>query len=236
MHIHVLRHVPFEGPALISEWAQDRGHDLTESFAITEEYPALADVDWLVIMGGPMSADDDAGNPWLAAEKRYVSAAVEEGLLVLGICLGAQILAEAIGGNVARNPVREIGWYPVTLSGAGIASQAFRAWPTTFLAGHWHGDTFTLPEGVPSAASSAATANQAFVTGDDRVVGLQFHLEWDGPAIGELSGECSADLDGQGAWVQTSEEFFEHARNLVPCTRDLLFALLDEMAFIGPKA
>jgi len=236
MRIHSILHVPFEGAGSIAEWAVERGHTLTDSIALTEEFPALSDVDWLVVMGGPMAADDEAASPWLAAEKRYIAEAVAAGKLVLGVCLGAQVLAEVLGGRVKRNPEREIGWYPVTLSPAGIASQVFRMWPTTFLAGHWHGDTFELPEGIPSAASSEACPNQAFVTAEDRVVGMQFHLEWDGPALAELVGECSADFDGGGRWVQPIDEFLDHARGVVPCTRDLLFALLDEMAFIGPKA
>ena len=112
MRVHVIRQVPFEGPAAIAEWAAERGHEVTESLALLEEFPDPADVDFLVLMGGPMAADDEAANPWLHAEKRFAAAVIAAGRPVLGVCLGAQILAEVIGGTVRRNDVAEIGWYP----------------------------------------------------------------------------------------------------------------------------
>lgn len=236
MRMHALLHAAYEGPGLIADWAQERGHTLTDSFGLTEEYPALDEIDWLVVMGGPMDADDEVASPWLVAEKHYVRAAVDAGKLVLGVCLGSQLLAEVLGGRVIRNPELEIGWFPVTLTRAGITSQVFRAWPETFVAGHWHGDNFELPPGVESAAVSAACPNQAFAMSGDRVVGLQFHLEWDGPALSALVAECGDAMQRGGAWVQTADEMLDRARGTVPCTRDLLYALLDEMAFLGTSA
>jgi GMP synthase-like glutamine amidotransferase len=228
MRIHCIEHVAYEGPGTIAWWASDRGHVLTAGLARDGDLPPLAEVDLLVVMGGPMGALDDASYPWLADEKRYIADAAHSGTRVLCVCLGAQILAVALGGSVRRMPEREIGWYPVTLSAAGRSSRVFGGWPDTFVAGHWHGDTFELPEGVMSAASSDACANQAFETAGGRVVGLQFHLEWAREDLDGLIAPFGEQLAEGGTHVATARELTADPVRF-DTTRTLLFDLLDRM-------
>jgi GMP synthase-like glutamine amidotransferase len=235
MRIHIVQHVPFEGPGLIAEWAAEQGHDLDIGLAITESYPSPEVIDLLVVMGGPMDADDEIASPWLTAEKRFIAEAIAEGRLVLGICLGAQILAEVLGGRVKRAEQPEIGWYSVRLTGEGASEPLFDRWPDEVVVGHWHGDTFDLPLGLEPALSSEITPNQAFVF-DDRVVGLQFHLEWDERTLNALISESADDLDDDGPTIMTAEEFAAGAAEHVPACRELLFGLLDDMADLGPRA
>lgn len=231
MRLHVIQHVDFEGPGLIAEWAVESGHSLDTTLALTEEFPALTEFDWLVVMGGPMEADDDDESPWLPAERAFIASAVDAGKLVLGVCLGAQLVAAAIGGRVKRNTEPEIGWFPVRLTAEGARSRVFGVLPDEFVPASWHGDTFDLPLGVDSAAASAVTANQAFEY-EDRVWGLQFHLEWDAAALADLMSRCGDDLDS-GPWVQSAEAILGRPELLAE-SRELLYQLLDAMEEVGP--
>jgi GMP synthase-like glutamine amidotransferase len=233
MRIHVIQHVPFEGPALIGEWADECDHSVEVTHAITEEYPSVGEIDFLVVMGGPMDADDEDSSPWLVPEKHFIADAIAAGKLVLGVCLGAQIIAEVLGGRVLRADEREIGWYPVALSSEGGSEPLFARWPDEVVVGHWHGDTFQLPLGMEPVLFSEATRNQAFVF-DGRVVGLQFHLEWDAETIEALLEACPDDLEDGGEHVMTAEEFAAGAAAHVPDCRELLFELLDAMEQAGP--
>lgn len=232
MHAHAICHVPYEGPALIGQWAHQRGHLLTTSLAHTEESPPASETDMLIVMGGPMDADDEVASPWLTAEKAYVRAAIAAGLPVLGVCLGAQILAEAIGGVVRRAEQPEIGWFPVGLTQHGANQPLFGLWPTQFTAGHWHFDTFDLPAGVEPVLASDLTPNQAFLYGD-RVVGLQFHLEWTPEALEDLAREAGDDLP-PGLFVQEPATMVEEACLYQPVAATLLFELLDGLAEMAP--
>lgn len=206
MRIHVVKHVPFEGPALIARWALERGHSLTESLSLFEEHPPLGEFDLLVVMGGPMSADDHAAHPWLDAEKRFVEESVSAGRSVLGVCLGAQVIASALGAEVRRNAQKEIGWYPVQTTPEAADDPVLSALPERLVVGNWHGDTFGIPDGGTLAASSAACPNQAFSIDAGRVVGLQFHLEWDRTALDALLAECGDELSDCGRFVSTPAE------------------------------
>ncbi len=228
LRIRIVRNIAFEGPALIGEWATARGHSLTESLAVTEQYPRASDVDLLVVMGGPMDADDHDASPWLAAEKAFVRDVLGAGGRVLGVCLGAQVLAEVAGGRVKRNPVREIGWFPVRATEAGRRDPRFAAFDGAVV-GHWHGDTFDLPAGVDPLLSSDATSNQAFVTADGRGVGLQFHVEWTEESLAELVRGCEDELCEGGPYVMSGEEMLAHATRHIGTCRRLLFTLLDSL-------
>jgi GMP synthase-like glutamine amidotransferase len=229
MRLHVIQHVPFEGPALIAEWAAECGHELTTGLALTEEYPACDDVDLLVVMGGPMDADDEVASPWLHAEKHYIAECIAAGHAVLGVCLGAQILAEVLGGRVRRNPQAEIGWYPVSKTDEGRLARLIASWPDSFVVGQWHGDTFDLPEGFEPILSSEACANQAFVF-EGRVVGLQFHLEWSEESLGALIDACGSELEASGLFTSSAIQILDEAAERIAANRALLFALLDGLA------
>lgn len=187
MRIRVLQHVAHEGPGAIEAWAASRGHSL----AVTrldrgEPLPGVADFDALVAMGGPMSANDEAFYPWLAPEKRLVTAAIQEDRRILGVCLGSQIIASALGRRVYAASEAEIGWFPVRVRvAAAAASRTFAAMPERFTPFHWHGETFDLPEGAKHLAETDLCPHQAFEIefdggpsrGGALVLALQFHME-----------------------------------------------------------
>lgn len=235
MRMHVIRHVDFEGPAAIAEWAAERGHDVSETLALTEQYPPVSDIDMLVVMGGPMAADDEAGHPWLHAEKHYVAEAIEADRLVFGVCLGAQILAEVCGGSIGPNPIREIGWYPVTLSEMGRLDPVFSVFEDGLVVGHWHGDTFSVPGSAQLTMSSDACANQAFSLMDGRIVGVQFHLEWGEDSVFDLVEHCAAELDG-GPRTMDAAQLLEGSKVHGPRCRTVLWSLLDKMVATRAKA
>ncbi|MBI5231444.1 MAG: type 1 glutamine amidotransferase [Coriobacteriales bacterium] len=235
MRIHVIKHVPFEGPGRIADWASARGHTITESLALTCEYPDPADTGLVCVMGGPMDADDHGASPWLTEEKAWLRAFIDGGGRALGVCLGAQILAELIGGRVERNPEREIGWFEIEMTESGRRSGVFAQWPERAVVGHWHGDTFALPPSVSSVASSLATANQAFEY-DGRVVGLQFHLEWSASGLRALVDACGGELSGGGRFVQSAEEMLIDADEHSEICESMLWSLLDAVAREAPGA
>ncbi len=202
MHLHYLQHVPFEGPGSIATWAQARNHRISATRLYAgDRLPPIETLDWLVIMGGPMSVHDEAAHPWLVDEKRYLARAIEAGKTVLGICLGAQLIAAVSGARVYRNAEKEIGWFPVEKTAAARASALGSGLPEVVEAFHWHGETFDLPAGGVHLARSAACEHQAFVCAE-RVVGLQFHLETTRAAAEELIRHCAGDLV-DGPFVQS---------------------------------
>jgi GMP synthase (glutamine-hydrolysing) len=144
--------------------------------------PSVEGYDGLIVLGGPMSAWDDANHPHLAGEVRAIEAAVASGTPVLGICLGAQLLARALGASVRPAPAKEIGWYDVSLTEAGRSDPVLRAFSATERVFQWHGDTFDLPADATHLAHGSLCANQAFRYGES-AYGLQFHLEADASLI-----------------------------------------------------
>jgi GMP synthase-like glutamine amidotransferase len=166
--------------------------------------PSPADFEWLVALGGPMSVNDEREHAWLAPEKRLVRTAVEGGKRVLGVCLGAQLVASALGARVARNREREIGWLPVERVAGADALAPGRALPERFTAFHWHGETFELPRGAVPLARSAGCERQAFAIGE-RVLALQFHVETTRAAAEALIANCGDEMT-PGPYVQKPDE------------------------------
>lgn len=229
MRVHAIEHVPYEGPALIAEWAVERGHTLTTTLALTEAYPLVEEVGLLVVMGGPMGVGETDRYPWLVAEKDYLRATLEAGTPTLGVCLGAQLIIDVEGGSVYRAERPEIGWYPVLRTEAAWRDPVFGEFPDTLTAGHWHADTFSLPGSAVPMVSTGACPNQAFTLWDGRVAGVQFHLEWTPAALDELIAHCSADLDEVGPYIMSRDEMLERAQECLPTCRRALFGLLDAL-------
>lgn len=203
MHIHCIQHVPIEGPAAIADWAAARGHALTAVHPYAgDALPAPGAVEWLLVMGGPMSVHDAAAHPWLAAEQAFLAQAIERGATAIGVCLGAQLLAQALGAPVRRAPFPEIGWLPVELSAAGRASPLLAHLPPVITVFQWHGDAFDLPPGAVQLARSAGCEQQAFLWGG-RVLGLQFHLESTPESVALLCEHCAGEIV-PGPWVQNA--------------------------------
>jgi GMP synthase-like glutamine amidotransferase len=214
MRIACLQHIEYEGPGAIAMWAHDRGHTLETIAPLFERYPGMDDLDMLVVLGGPMGAYEDAAYPWLVSEKRFIHEAVDAGKLVFGVCLGAQLIASAMGGDAHPHAAREVGWFPARLTDAGRASRVLSVLPDECVVGLWHGDTYDLPEGVETAMTTEACANQAFEMRDGRVVGVQFHLEWTDDALRGLARRHGDWLESGGPYVQTRERFLHPGRAL----------------------
>lgn len=226
MRIVCLEHASYEGPGTIAEWAEERGHhfEIIRPYAEPFKHPATPDM--LVVMGGPMNVYQEDEHPYLAEEKCFIAACVEAGSAVLGVCLGAQLLSVALGGEVSRNPEPEIGWYPVELTSAGAGSPVLGVLPETFTAMQWHGDTFSIPSGAVQAARSAACENQAFEIDGGRVLGVQFHLEATPAMMMSLVEHHPDHLEMPGRWISSAQEMVPDA-DTFSRTRALQYRLLD---------
>ncbi len=175
MRVLVFRHVPFEDLGLIARALDKAGVDYgyVDLFA-GAAVPAVEDADGLIFMGGPQSANDPL--PYIRTELELIGRAAAAGRPLLGVCLGSQLIAKALGARVYRNGVKEIGWYPVSWSEAAARDGLFGGLSRPEMIFHWHGETFDLPPGAELLASSEACRHQAFRVGGN-VYGLQFHLE-----------------------------------------------------------
>jgi GMP synthase-like glutamine amidotransferase len=202
MKVHVLQHVPFEGLGSIRFWLEERDAQVgyTRCFA-NDPFPSLEDIDLLIALGGPMGVNDETELPWLRAEKQVVRDAVAKDTAVLGVCLGAQLIASALGSRVYPNPVKEIGWFPIQ---AVTAEEYAFHFPSECLVFHWHGETFDIPKGAARLAKSGPCANQAFQL-KRNVIGLQFHLETTPDSAHSILENCRGELT-PGPYVQTERE------------------------------
>lgn len=195
MRIHYLQHVPFEGLGNMQPYFESFNEVKISRTRLYDDeiLPNHDQYDWLIIMGGPMSVHDETILPWLRAEKLFIKGAIEAGKIVLGVCLGAQLIAETLGATVTKNPETEIGWFPLE-PGTQMQSSIFNElFQSDVLAFHWHGETFDLPEGANHLASSEACKNQAFSI-DDRVIGFQFHLETTPQGAEDLVTHCADEM------------------------------------------
>ena len=232
MRVHYLQHVPFEGLGAIEGYMREKGHELscTRLFA-GETLPAVDSFDWLIVMGGPMGIYDEDQYPWLADEKVCIGQAIRAGKTVLGVCLGAQLIADVLRARVYFGGHREIGWFDITRAAEAEQTTLSKALPEKTEVFHWHGDTFDIPEGAVRLAESAACKNQGFVYGN-RVVALQFHLETTPESAAALVGNCRAELDGSD-FVQSEEEIlagFAKYTGLNLILTDVLAALEEQTA------
>ena len=180
--------------------------------------PSVDGYHGLIVLGGPMNVDQTDAHPHLEAEVRAIHQAIERDIPVLGICLGAQLIAKALGSSVRPNPQKEIGWYDVAVSDEGSRDPLFSHFSQSEKLFQWHGDTFAIPEGAVHLASSETCANQAFRYGD-KVYGLQFHLEVDEPLVERWLGipvhrQEIASLDGQVRLEQIRSDTARHSDRL----------------------
>ncbi|MDF5711812.1 MAG: type 1 glutamine amidotransferase [Nostoc sp. S4] len=205
MKIHYLQHVPFEGLASIEQWATKKNYILSVTkFYDSDILPSVDDLDWLIVMGGPMNIYEDNKYPWLSLEKHFIAEAINKNKIVIGICLGSQLIADVLGSKVYKGQEQEIGWYPIKVTTEAQNSEIFASLPASFTVFHWHGDTFDLPPGAVRLAYSEVCANQAFIYGD-RVLGLQFHLESTKDSVCQLIENCGSELIA-GKYIQKPEE------------------------------
>jgi GMP synthase-like glutamine amidotransferase len=163
--------------------------------------------------------------PWLKKEKEFIAKAIADHKILLGVCLGSQLIADVLGGKVSKNQYKEIGWFPVSLTREARNSSIFSSLPVTFTAFHWHGDTFNIPHGAARVAQSEGCANQAFEFG--RVIGLQFHLEYSKKSIDLMFQNCSDELV-DGKYIQTPNEIISKMPNVHEMNKTLNL-ILDNM-------
>lgn len=228
LKIHYFQHVPFEGLGSIEEWISLSGHSLTTTrFFESTTMPEVSDIDWLIVMGGPMSVNDEKHYPWLVNEKRFIRKAIDAGKTVLGICLGSQLVSAALGAKVYQNKEKEIGWFDIEPTCYAKSDRLFFDMERKMKVFHWHGDTFDLPEGAVHLAFSKGCKNQAY-SYKDRVLALQFHLE---PTENSLLQMIDAGREEliSGKYVQTEQELIKYSRFIEP-GREILFTLLNRLA------
>jgi GMP synthase-like glutamine amidotransferase len=202
MRILFLQHDPLDGPGAMIEWAEARGHTVATCLICEgAPLPPIESFDLLVSLGGPMGAYEEDLLPWLGIEKQYLRQTVAAGKKILGLCLGCQLLAEALGGKAFRHTCKEFGWQPIEPLPQGAdwfgTQKPFKAF-------QWHGDTYSLPPEAVQIATNGACDQQAFVIGN-QVLGLQFHLEW----TEQMARDALADPGAappKSPFVQSPEE------------------------------
>jgi GMP synthase-like glutamine amidotransferase len=232
MRFHWLQNVAFEDAANVGVWAGRRGYDVTGTRLYAgEALPEVGEIDALAIMGGPMNIYQHRDYPWLPDEKRFIERAIRLGTPVVGVCLGAQLIADVLGARVTQNPQIEIGWFPVTLTPEAADSRIAGALPKQFLAFHWHGDTFAIPAGATRLAESKACANQAFAYANN-VLALQFHLDYSAASVETMLDHCGHELI-EAPFVQDRQQI-TGALARTEDTRQLLGSLLE--SFLDPRA
>jgi GMP synthase-like glutamine amidotransferase len=228
LRIHYFQHVAFEGLGSIEEWISENGHSLSLTrFYNGEELPDLSDLDMLIVMGGSMSVNDEDIYPWLVHEKQFIKKAIDADKIVLGICLGSQLVSSSLGAKVYPNKEKEIGWFDISLTPEALSGRLFHDLGERVKTFHWHGDTFDLPEKAVLLASSDAARNQAYLYGE-KVLALQFHLEPTLRSMQQMIEHGRDDLT-PGPYVQTEEQLTAD-KQLFESNRKLLFALLNRLA------
>ncbi|HAM41927.1 MAG: hypothetical protein A3I71_01820 [Omnitrophica WOR_2 bacterium RIFCSPLOWO2_02_FULL_63_16] len=178
----VIQHVPHERLGSFEGCLTEAGCRLLTVAMAEAAPPTLNGIDGLIVMGGPQSVYDQDRHPWMAIELALLREALRKGLPILGVCLGAQMLAAALGARVTKNPQKEIGWYPVMREPGADGDPLFEAFGSTETVFQWHGDTCALPKDAIRLASSPLCMEQAFRYRDN-VYGLQFHVEVTEPMI-----------------------------------------------------
>ncbi|MEO8852490.1 MAG: type 1 glutamine amidotransferase [Ginsengibacter sp.] len=228
LRIHYFQHVPFEGLGNIEHWCNENEHTLSCTlFYENSNFPDLQKLDWLIIMGGPMGVNDEKKYGWLSTEKEYINQAIEANKTVIGICLGAQLIAQILGSNVYQNEQKEIGWFPIELTGEARKHKLFSGLKDPITVFHWHGDTFDLPKNSIRIASSEACKNQGFLY-QNNVLGLQFHLETTKESLEKMIQNGRAELK-KAKLIQTETEI-ESEQDFFDGDRQILFTLLDRLA------
>jgi GMP synthase-like glutamine amidotransferase len=229
MHAHCFQHVSFEGMGAIEPWLIQKGFTISyTSFFENQVLPDIRTIDCLIVMGGPMSVNDEEQYPWLVAEKQFIRDCIAQRKAVIGICLGAQLIASAMGSKIYRNEVKEIGWFPVIRKITNNFTQAVQ-FPERITVFHWHGETFDLPEGATLIASSEQCRNQIFMLGS-KVIGFQCHLETTDLSLNALIENCANEII-PAPYIQTADEMRKQYNVHGNKMREVLYGVLEEINF-----
>lgn len=218
MRVAILQHEPNEWVGSMVSWFKDKNYQLTTTMLyLGDPLPSLDDFDWLLIMGGGMSVYEEDTYPWLVTEKQLIRDAISANKKVLGICLGGQLIASALGADVYPNDQQEIGWHEV------IKTDALATWcPDSFKPLSWHGDRFDLPSGATGFAQSKITPNQGFCL-NNTVWALQFHLEAVADSVPDFYAVTGELPEGQ--YVQSYDDMVNN--NYVANSKPVMHSLLD---------
>ncbi|MFH0757554.1 MAG: type 1 glutamine amidotransferase [Bacteroidota bacterium] len=231
LRIQCFMHVPFEGPGVITDWITKNKHELKFTrFYEGDDLPGQSSIDFLVIMGGPMNVFDFHIHPWMQEEMDWVSEFIHAGKPVLGICLGAQIIAASLGTEVYPGNYKEIGWHNLKYLPSLGNYMIFKDFPSTRKVFHWHGDTCQIPAGAIRIAESQAFSNQGFIY-NGRVIALQFHLELTPESVREMVDNCGGEIV-PGQFIQTKKEILEETRYFKG-NQKLMFRFLDYLSSLA---
>jgi GMP synthase-like glutamine amidotransferase len=226
MKLHSFEHVPYEGLDRIGDWAAARGHQTSATrFYAEDPLPATSAIDALIIMGGPMGVYDTAEFPWMIQEMEFIRQMIKTGKPVLGICLGAQLIAGALGAKVYRHTQKEIGWWPVQFAPYPVKGTALEVFGPEAMMFHWHGDTFNLPPNAVHLGTSEACRYQAYSVGKN-VLALQFHPEISAATIDRWVQE-SGSIKNPHGFVMSEADMKRHAADYLPALDAKLPVFLD---------
>ncbi|MBS0357867.1 MAG: homoserine O-succinyltransferase [Proteobacteria bacterium] len=222
MRLHSIIHAPFEKPGIITDWANEKGFQISETHTYRgEQLPAPSAFDFLIIMGGPQSPLECDRYPYIKDEINLTKSAINHKKFILGFCLGAQIIGEALGAATERSPNKEVGIFPITLTDAGTQDPIFKNFSPVFDVIHWHNDMPGIPEGAELLAKSDGCPKQAFRYGD-RVYALQFHMEITASLLKGMVEHCPGDLK-PGKYIQSAHEL--STANVSDINEKMIFVL-----------
>lgn len=235
MKVHIVMHESFESPAAIEIWALKKGHDITYTRLYEGGvFPDNTDFDFLVIMGGPQSPETTLTEcPHFNAQKEiaFIKKAIEEKKVLLGVCLGAQLIGEALGAKFDHSPNREIGVFPVLLTEEGKNDPIFSSFPEKFMVGHWHGDMPGLTADSKILAISEGCPRQ-IICYSPKIYGFQCHFEFTPDAIETMIENNAHELEmyRESPYIETAEQLKDHDYSEMNL---LLFNFLDEISKLG---
>lgn len=222
MRIHAIIHAPFEKLGIIENWITEKKYTLTTTHTYDgEQLPDASSFDFLIIMGGPQSPLKLDKYPYLRDEILLAQQAIKKDKAVLGVCLGAQIIAEALGAKTEQSPNKEIGAYPIEVTKEGLNDPLFKLFPSKFDVMHWHNDMPGIPTGAVLLAKSEGCPRQAFSYGD-KVYGFQCHLEMTAELVQGMLNHCPEDLL-HGKFIRSKDELL--STDYQPINHKMLVAL-----------
>ncbi|HMG81626.1 MAG TPA: type 1 glutamine amidotransferase [Ferruginibacter sp.] len=229
LRIHCFQHVSFEGLGCIADWIQQNDHSATfTKFYKNDPLPTISDIDWLIVMGGPMGVHDEDRFSWLKKEKEFIKQAINAGKTVLGICLGAQLIAAILRARVYKNTEKEIGWFDIAITTTGKKNKLLEGFADHFKVFHWHGDTFDLPVNAEHLLQTTICKNQAFLY-KEKVLGLQFHLEVTKETLTQMAAHGRNELT-PGNFIQSEAEILDQGDLLIKINNKKMFDILDRLA------
>lgn len=232
MKIHIIMHESFEAPGAIEDWIKRKGHDVTYTRLYEgDTLPEDTNFDFLIVMGGPQSpATTIEESPHFDAqkEKALIKQAAEQEKIVLGVCLGAQLIGAALGAKFDHSPNREVGVFPITLTEDGKQDPIIGAFPEKFMVGHWHGDMPGLTPEAKVLATSEACPRQ-IVRYTPKIYGFQCHFEFTPEVIEGLIENSEDEREGYKGlpYVETAEQLRSHKYSEM---NNLLFSFLDKIS------